>query len=268
MLISHELPNSLLHLSKIYNDYEYCLPSYYVKYEEYRDYYLEAKREGRFIILDNGLFEGDKFTTEQLIEIINELKPDIFVVPDEWNDTFSTYINAFDWIFNHKPNIFPGTELMVVLQGTSFDEIKRLYKRCSAMGYEHFAFNHSSIAYQDAFMSPNKLYNAMVGRIALITEMHGEDFIRKNHYIHLLGCSLPQEFLYYGEGYEFIKSVDTSNPVMAGLSGLLYNPWGLLDKIKDKLEKFIEVPNLMEEHELISKMAHNISAFRDFVNQK
>jgi hypothetical protein len=38
--------------------------------------------------------------------------------------------------------------------------------------------------------------------------------------IHLLGCSLPQEFLYYND-IKQIESIDTSNPVMAAFDGSL-----------------------------------------------
>ncbi len=70
---SHELPLCLLNKSYDWNDYEFCLPTYWFKSEEYKQHYLNVKKEGRFIIADNGLFEGDSFTQQQLIEFVNEL---------------------------------------------------------------------------------------------------------------------------------------------------------------------------------------------------
>ena len=61
--VSHDLPNNMLHMSKEINDYEYCLPhlldkvQFYVKNENppqvYRDHFLQAKKDGRYIIMDN-----------------------------------------------------------------------------------------------------------------------------------------------------------------------------------------------------------------------
>ena len=37
--------------------------------------------------MDNGLFEGVTHTTEDLFDKIWLVRPDIFIVPDEWNDS-------------------------------------------------------------------------------------------------------------------------------------------------------------------------------------
>ena len=80
--------------------------------------------------------------------------------------------------------------------------------------------------------------------------------------IHLLGCNLPQEFGWYSN-YPFIKSIDTSNPVMAALDGVSYWDFGLLgkpysnmnmefDRIDEKLilenaNKFREINGYLEK---------------------
>ena len=65
--VSHELPLCFLNKGKEWNDYDFCLPTYWFKSEQYKQHYLDAKAAGRFIIADNGLFEGDSFTEKQLI---------------------------------------------------------------------------------------------------------------------------------------------------------------------------------------------------------
>ena len=57
MKISHELPLSLNHYSYKWNDFEYCLPIFLDKYDKYRLYFQKAYLDGRFIIMDNSLFE-------------------------------------------------------------------------------------------------------------------------------------------------------------------------------------------------------------------
>lgn len=262
MKISHEVPLSMLEQSKEFNDYDYCLPHLLDKYEEYKNYFLEARNNNRFIIMDNGLFEGITHTTQDLIEKINLIKPDIFIVPDSWNNPHATFREAKKWITELKNEIPIETNLMVVMQGKTSEEIHNLYDFCVDLGYNHFAFNHSSSAYQRMFQHPNKLINQMLGRVMVITSLIKEGTINKNHYIHLLGCSLPQEFLYYQwSEFKQIKSVDSSSPIINGALGITYNEYGLFTKPQNKIEEFFEDDLKGQNKDII----FNIKKFRDFV---
>lgn len=257
MKISHEVPLQLLPWSKTINDYEYVLPYFYYRNSEYKEFYLKCKEEGRFSILDNGLFEGETYTKNELIDLNNELKPDIFIVPDEWNDFQKTYSHAKSW---SETFVNPVTKLMVVLQGETFDEIRLLYKFCYDMGYRHFALNHSSVAYNAAFPHRNKLVSKMMGRIQLVDFMC-ERFRKDDVYIHLLGATLPQEFMYY-KGYDFIQSVDTSSPILLGAKKETYPTFGTLKKPKETMKDFFDkdvMPNINYIHD-------NVNMFRNIVN--
>lgn len=261
MRISHEVPLSLLERSKHFNDYDYCLPHLLDKYEQYKNFYLQAKQDERFIIMDNGLFEGVTHTTEDLIEKINLIKPDIFIVPDEWNDSTITYKNAKYWMNVIKPQLPAETKLMVVMQGKMANQIESLYQNCVDLGYTHFAFNHSSVAYQNIFRHPNPLVNQMLGRTYMITNLKHDNVIKDSHYIHLLGASLPQEFLNYNTSYfNFIKSVDTSSPIINGILGIHYDDYGLTTKPSNKIEEFFE--NTFEDN--MGGIIFNINKFADF----
>lgn len=262
--ISHELPLSLLKYDNKWNGYSFCLPSFYLKYPEYKQHYLEAKSLGREIILDNGIFEGDNFSNEELIEIINELKPNKFVVPDSWNNSEKTWNKAEEWIEDIRPLLPLETKLMVVMQGNTFQEIKELYIDCKILGYTHFAINHSSKSYVSNF-HPNILVEQMFGRINLISYLYSSKTIKPNDSLHLLGASLPQEFIYYPEEYNFIKSVDTSSPIINGLLGTRYNRWGMLSKPSPKMEKFMEKEFIEADHTMMSNITSNIREFRNFV---
>jgi hypothetical protein len=259
MKISHEVPLELLSWSKTVNDYEYILPYFYLRNAEYREFYLQCKAEGRFSILDNGLFEGETYTTEALVDLIYETKPNIFVVPDEWNDWSKTYEHAQEWI-KLKEQVSINTNLMIVLQGETFEEIKRLYKFCYNLGYRYFALNHSSIAYNALYPHKNNLVSKMMGRIQAVHLF--SQFITDDVYIHLLGASLPQEFMYYN-GYDFIKSVDTSNPILIGANKKTYDKFGMLTKPKDKMEVYFEqdmLPNM-------NFITENVKEFRQIINK-
>jgi len=115
MKVSHELPLGLMQYGYEWNDYDYCLPHLIDKYLQYRIYFQKSRLDKRFIIMDNGLFEGVKHTTEDLYNKIILFKPNIFIVPDEWNDSAATLRNAKEWINEHKPNLPEEVELSLII---------------------------------------------------------------------------------------------------------------------------------------------------------
>ena len=259
--ISHELPISLLEYSSDWNDYEYCLPHLMDKYSDYRQYFLDSRERDRFIIMDNGLFEGVTHTTQDLLEKIDLLKPDIFIVPDAWNDSVVTAKNAKHWLQYKMPM---RTKLMVVLQGKTVSDIHLLYQQCVDLGYTHFAFNHSSVVYQELGGSENALANQSVGRVLLIQYLLQQNVIKEHHYIHLLGASTPQEFTFYRDALpDLVNSVDTSNPIICGALGIKYTEFGLLEKPKEKIEEFME-ENLDSK---LEDIIFNINKFKEFCNK-
>jgi hypothetical protein len=237
--VSHELPLCLMSHDRELNDYDFCLPTYWFKSEEYKQYFLKAKTAGRFIIADNGLFEGDSFTEKQLIEFVNELQPDIFVIPDVWNDAFQSYRNAKYWqnvVSHYLPK---KTKLMAVIQCTDYTIGSSLYQEYIDLGIRHIAFNHSSVAYQQFFPHKNISVSKMMGRIYFINKLMENNIIDLSAHHHLLGCAIPDEFKYYGPGYEFIKTLDTSNPVVWGCKGYSYDDVIVsVMKPSEKIEEF------------------------------
>jgi len=243
MKVSHELPIELLHKSYEWNDYDYCLPHLVDKFERYRLFFQKARLNKRFIIMDNGLFEGVTHTIEDLFDKINLVRPNVFIVPDTWNDNALTLVNAKSWMINYKSILPEEVELMAVCQGKTIAELITTYQTLVDLGYKYIAFNHSSIAYKDKYPEHSPLFAQMYGRIELIRLLMERDIIRKDIYHHLLGCSLPQEIIAYS-GFDWIKSVDTSNPIIVGYKGERYTDSGInfkpTEKIEDLFDKDLE----------------------------
>ena len=206
-------------------------------------------------------FEGVTHTTQDLLEKIDLIQPNIFIVPDEWNEREITAKNAKHWTQYKLPF---KTKLMVVLQGKTVNEIHTLYQQCVDLGYTHFAFNHSSVVYQELGGSENPLANQSVGRVLLIQYLLTQNVIKDHHYIHLLGASTPQEFTYYRDAHPtLINSVDTSNPIICGALGTRYSEIGLLTKPSNKIEEFME-QNLEDK---LEDIIFNVNAFKNFCNK-
>ena len=261
MKISHELPLDLMKYAYKWNDYDYCLPHLIDKYSEYKEFfYYSRTHANRFIIMDNGLFEGVTHTTEDLLDKIELVRPNIFIVPDAWNDANTTLVNAKSWMINYKAGLPKGVNLMAVCQGNDIGELITTYQTLVDLGYEHIAFNHSSIAYQKEYTGMDHLKASMYGRMEFIRRLVQSGAIRKTHYHHLLGCSLPQEFMSYGD-WKFIKSVDTSNPILVGAEGKRYTDSGLAWKPKEKLEHYFEKDLSGQIEDII----FNVQTFRSFI---
>jgi len=259
MKVSHELPLGLMHHAYQFNDYDYCLPHLIDQYDQYRTFFQKSRLDKRFIIMDNGLFEGVVHTIEDLLEKINLVHPDIFIVPDAWNDSTTTLRNAKSWMINYKQGLPEGVNLMAVCQGKDIGELITTYQTLVDLGYTHIAFNHSSIAYQSLGHNQS-LKNSMYGRMEFIRRLVESGTIRKTLYHHLLGCSLPQEFMAYSD-WKFIKSVDTSNPILVGAEGIRYKDNGIDFKPEHKLEHYFE----MDLSERLDDIIFNVDKFKQYI---
>ena len=260
MKISHELPLSLMQYAYEWNDYDYCLPHLIDESIKYRSFFQKSRIDKRFIIMDNGLFEGIDHTIEDLLEKIHLIHPNVFIVPDAWNDSTTTIRSAKHWMINYGDKLKEiDVNLMAVCQGKTIGELISTYQTLVDLGYKHIAFNHSSIAYQELGYE-SSLKNQMYGRMEFIRKLVEKKTIRETYYHHLLGCSLPQEFMAYGD-WKFIKSVDTSNPILVGAEGVRYTDSGINFKPKEKLAYYFE-KDLSEQKEDI---IFNVQKFKKYI---
>jgi len=260
MKVSHELPLGLMHHAYEWNDYDYCLPHLIDQYDQYRLFFQKSRLDKRFIIMDNGLFEGVEHTTEDLLEKINLIRPDIFIVPDAWNDSTTILVNAKSWMINYKPNLPENVNLMAVCQGESLEDLIKTYQTLVDIGYKHIAINHSSVAYMEMYHGMDGLMRQMFGRMEFLRKLVETSTVRKDIHHHLLGCSLPQEFMSY-RNWDWIKTCDTSNPILVGAEGTRYGDNGINWKPKNKLEHYFE----MDLSERLEDIKFNVNKFKQYI---
>lgn len=260
MKVSHEIPIAYLEASLEFNDYDYLLPHLYDQYEEYREFF--NKHRDRYTIMDNSLHElGVPYSKGRMISIIEDIRPNEFIVPDEWEDSIKSMRNAKEWSFIELPE---GVKKMAVVQGKTFGEIIKCYQTYKWLGYTKIAFSYGASYYNNMFPHPNKDIGKALGRQLVISKMIDMGIICKTDEIHLLGCSLPQEFLYYKD-IEQVKTIDTSNPIMAAFDGTMYEYWGLDSKPKTKID---EVINLDFDSQVFTRILWNADSFKTINNIK
>ena len=126
-----------------------------------------------------------------------------------------------------------------------------------AISFDYSYYTHS-------VPHPNKYVSWMLGRVKLLGDLLRDNVINVHKPHHLLGCGLPQEFSFYkNSDYNWIYSLDTSNPVVHAIKGIEYGQEGLWSKESQKLHELINYP---EENINIDLLVSNIKKFRWLTN--
>ncbi len=257
ILLSHEVPLCLLEESLQFNDYDYALCHLLDENKKYKDFFLKSKTLNRTIYLDNSVHElSYPYSEDRLFHWLQELQPQEFFVPDYWEDKTQSIVSARKWINFQKQ--FPNTVFIAVVQGKDIHEVIECYQIYKDLGYKKIAFSYGASYYNDIFPHPNKNLGKALGRIQVISQLFKENIINKSDSIHLLGCASPQEFGWYKD-MPFIKSLDTSNPVMAALDDNDYRAYGLYDKPKSCMNDNFMIDKKDIDLDLL---IHNIVTFR------
>lgn len=272
MLISHETPVSLLPYSWGYNSYDYALVHLFPENEKYKDFYFKSVEYGRRVLLDNSIFElGTAFDPDQFAYWVKELKPFEYVIPDVLEDTEGT-CKSMD-SFLSKYSDLPGRKIGVV-QGKTYQEIVDCYNHV-APKVDKVAISFDYSYYLDSWdyysinvpgfvkdQEHNKWFKFALGRVNLMNNLYNDDVLDLSKPHHLLGASVPWEFSLYADNHlsEYIDSIDTSNPIVAGILGKKYEPeYGLSEKWSVKLVDFIDA-ELTEQQ--VYDSFWNITQFR------
>lgn len=286
MKISHEVPLSLLEASRDFNDYDYALVHLFEENTKYYDFFKTSLDLGRTVILDNSVFELETaFDPDRFAFWINKLQPTEYIIPDVLDDARQTIQNVKDWISNYD---VPGKKIGVV-QGSTVEEAIDCYhaiaplvdkiaisfncKFYEQMYHTFYKDEHPVILDYDASGAPitiltqyetkqqHLLSEWMCGRISFVSKLAQLGNIKP---VHLLGCSLPQEFkAYTGSEYSFIDSVDTSNPIVHAINDIKYlYDYGLTNKVSTKL-----IDYLYQDVAVSDNMMYNVEQFRSYCNE-
>ena len=259
--IAHESPKSIFSTVQKYTDYDYALVHLFEEDPEYLQQFKEAVSKGREVILDNSIFELEEaFDADKFAKWVDELRPTWYIIPDALEDATKTCTQAEMWRINHS-NV-PGKSIGVI-QGKTYEEIVQCYEFMDKdMDVDMIAISFDYSYYTKSVPHPNKYVSWMLGRVKLLGDLLRDGVINKDKPHHLLGCGLPQEFSFYKHAdYDFIYSLDTSNPVVHGIKGITYGSDGLWSKESQKLFEMIN-----QEVEDTNMILNNIQKFRWFTN--
>lgn len=269
MKIAHEAPLSFASKVQKITDYDYCLVHLTddpILGEEYTRFFKDALKKKREVLLDNSIFElGVAFDKRKFLEKILDIKPTRYIVPDVLEDEQGTKDSLIEWldILRENKSRFGDyhPQMIGVIQGKSEAELINCYEfmdrycDCIAISFDYTYFLNLGKG-----VSPEEIY--MTGRQKFIDNLIEKNIINRSKPHHLLGTYLPQEVKHYiGETYNFIYSIDTSNPVVHGLLGIRYSDRGLSIKLKTPLYKLIRM-----EYDIVpwKNVRFNIEKYRNF----
>ena len=219
MKIAHEAPLSLMKYVKQVTDYDYALASLFGNVSGYYEYFTQSKKEGRKILLDNGVFEeGVAMEDKDYVNWIKDLQPDEYIVPDVMGDMHKTIVNFQKWLLEYSD--LPGKKIGVV-HGATIEDFIECYRFMSAYA-DKIAINFSQSFYQNIYpqqQGVSKEVKQAQGRLWIIGHLHSVGIWNTEKPHHLLGASIPAEFGAYKEKQpsfvcKSIESLDTSNPVV------------------------------------------------------
>ena len=258
MLIAHEAPLSIFDLVDSKTDYNYALVHLFEENEDYLKKFENLIKQGREVILDNSIFElGSAFESDKFAYWVERLKPEWYVVPDSLENYEETVSQFCDWCSNY--NHLPGKKIGVV-QGRTYNEIVDCYNQL-INHVDKLAISFDYSMFEEWYPNEKTKYHQwMKGRIKLINMLLADNVIDTSIPHHLLGCGLPQEFLYH-KHHRWIHSLDTSNPIVHGMFNIKYDHTGLENKKSIKLCDMIT--HDLNQHQL-ECVKHNIDIFRGF----
>lgn len=262
----HEAPKSIFNMVQAMTDGDYALVNLFED-EEYYQQFKDAVAKGREVILDNGVFElGEAFDFDVFASWVERLKPTYYIVPDVLEDCDATIERFHEFRRNYSG--LPGSVIGVV-QGKTYRDFVRCYRAiapdCDKIG---ISFDCSWYKELSDSICDNPWLQLAAGRAFTLMQMLDAGVIYKDKPHHLLGVALPQEMQQYhlmqraGFG-DWIDSVDTSNPVVHGLKGIVYSENGLTKKETQKLYTMI---NAQVDPIQKSNIEYNIKQFRRFCN--
>jgi hypothetical protein len=254
--VSHETPFCLLEKSLEFNDMQYCLPHLMESNEEYRNFFLKCVEDGVEIYLDNSLHElGYALEDDILIKWMNILKPSTFFIPDVWEDSEQSIVNAKRWADIDVPE---GVTKCAIVQAKSMGDAQRCVNKYIELGYTKIAFSYGASYYNDICPHPNKDFGKAIGRFILVNSMF-YPLISMGISVHLLGTSWPAEFGMY-KNNPLIESIDTSNPIMAAIEGQSYGNLGLEKKPVANMNNF---QTISKDNLTLEIIEYNVRKFRE-----
>jgi len=212
-------PRTHLELMDLGDRY-FCLGQQYQKNENYRQFFKERVRQGKWVTLDNGIGDGDPISQDELFDIMNDLQPSEVIPLDVLKDSERTFQNAVEFILRmQREGLDKDIEILVCPQGNNFDKWLKCYTQLSNLS-EVNTIGMSKLAIPWVISQSTNDTNIARDRNDMI------DLLEKQHLLikplHFLGAGEPIEFTHYTNN-PFVRSTDSCFAIWSAYNGIRFD---------------------------------------------
>ena len=189
---------------------------------EYTGYF---KKSLKHKILDSGVVElGEPYAADELFRVAERIGANEVALPDYLYDADRTIQRAVS--FNNEHGLRGlGFDLMGIVQGNTVDDWLRCFEILSVLPF--ISVLGISVYSSRVFKSYTRLDDCLHNRLKCVEVLLSRKMIPDGKCIHLLGLEDPAELIYQKE-HSFIRSCDTTRPIMYGLNKIVYTDDGYI----------------------------------------
>lgn len=184
----------------------------YLDVREYREYFQERLSDGDTVIMDNGAYEGATMQDEQLVDLMEMLKPSVTVIPDEPGSFHLSERKCVQFrSLLYKKSIKANLMKVIHAESGKLHEFLSAYiiasTTCSWVGFSRLTSKYSS------------LWPHAIGRIKFAQELKMRGYWKqqvKHHALGMLNGDTDELPLLDKAGFH---SCDSSAPIWRGIHG-------------------------------------------------
>lgn len=252
-------PSSQLELMDM-GIFYFCLTQIYVKDEEYRNFFTARKAEGKFVIMDCGVGDGDPVSQNILFEVMKDLMPSEIIPLDVLYNGKQTYYNVVDFISRMKrENLIGKVQIQAVPQGNTFEEWLNCYMHLISLP-EVDTIGMSKIGIPWAVSRSIKDQNIARDRNVVFDYLSNEELLKKP--LHFLGAETPLEYRHYKDS-PYVRSTDSCFSVFSAIEGFEWEQ-SQFDRTPTPRNYF----DLEMTQEQVDRAKRNINQFRKILSSE
>jgi hypothetical protein len=248
----------------LHSDGLYVLAHLYLKYDAYREFCLEQKRMGTYIVLDNSAAERALVTEDVLIQITKELMPNEVIAPDVLFDFKQTNFNMFSFIERmDEQSLLGKVKIFGCPQGsTQSDWLDSYYLMLCNKFVDVIGL--SKIAVPFAFLGKTNDEGIKEARHKAVDALQELGWLKKP--IHLLGMGEADEYQYY-KNIPQIRSTDSCYSVLAAMNGISFEDQNFtrVPTPHDYFERSMDLDQITLAQRNITWMAQALHSSADMI---
>lgn len=246
--ISFEMPKEMMvDVGGELNDFTFSSLNKIIEDHEYFENIISLKQKFNKPILLN--VDVDDIEDEGFNALVELIEPEKIIIQDNVEEFIEQFPNTIN-------------KLMVVISGNQHNELVDSY--CY---YRDYRTNERKdipfIGIPSTFTWIERIPQKQIdARYRLLMELHDKKIVDKNRQHHLFETWYAREFHYYRD-YTWIKSINTVNPIMAGIDGKRYDSTGIFELPLSTFESTYDMKTKFMRMDLIY---YNCGTFRKIVN--